>query len=203
MKHLFHLFILSAVILACSTLDKEKINEADSLDNHTDTAFQRPILADTINLDTLTAKSVFNKDDSSTYFLLTNYFKDPEITPERKELQIVDSTCAVIIYPTDEQLETLKAETGEKFMELADIFSYYQGIAIEVLDSIDIGTIEAEKRYVTFKGPRKKIWELDVRKEGAPAWNLIFFKTNKDPEIVSITGFSKEKVLEYFDRKTE
>jgi hypothetical protein len=42
-----------------------------------------------------------------------------------------------------------------------------------------------------------------MRKEGAPAWNLIFFKTKKDPEIISITDLSKEKIMTYFDKKAE
>lgn len=203
MKNLVYILALAALIPACSNPDKETVTEADSLQNKIDTAAQRPILADTVSLDTLTAKSVFSQEDSSSYFILTNYFKDPEIVPERKELQVVDSTCAVIVYPTDEQLESLKTETGEKFMEFADNYSYYQGIAIEMLDSIDIGTVKAETRYITFKGPRKKLWELDVRKDGAPAWNLIFFKPNKDPEIISITALSRDKIMDYFERKGE
>lgn len=203
MKKLVPVLALAALIPACSNPDKETVNDADSLENKIDTAAQRPILADTISLDTLTAKSVFSKEDSTSYFLLANYFKDPEVVPEKKELQLVDSTCAVIVYPTDEQLASLKTETGEKFMELADNYSYYQGIAIEMLDSIDIGTVAAEKRYITFKGPKKKLWELDVRKDGAPAWNLIFFKTNKDPEIISITALSRDKIMDYFERKGE
>jgi hypothetical protein len=58
MKGFAHLFALIIVLFACSNPDKEKINEADSLQN------KRPILADTVNMDTLTAKSVFNKEDS-------------------------------------------------------------------------------------------------------------------------------------------
>jgi hypothetical protein len=194
-----------AVVLlffACSNPDKEKINEADSLKNLSDTV-QRPILADTIAADTLTAKIKFSQADSSTYFVLSNYFKDSLTQITRTDLQVVDSTCAVIIYPTDEQLDNLKFETGDRFMELADAYSYYQGRAIEMLDSINIGTVEGEKRYIAFKKTKSKLSELDMRKEGAPAWNLIFFKTKKDPEIISITDLSKEKIMTYFDKKAE
>jgi hypothetical protein len=196
--------IVFSFFFACSNPDKEnKINEADSLNNANDTTQQRPILADTVNIDTLTAKVKFNKEDSTTYFVLANYFKDSLAQIPRTDLQIVDSTCAVIIYPTDEQLDNLKFETGDKFMELADAYSYYQGRAIEMLDSIDIGTVHGEKRYITFKRSKSKLWELDVRKEGAPAWNLIFFKPTKEPQIVSITELSKERIMTYFDKKAE
>jgi hypothetical protein len=200
--HLLLSLIAFVFVLACSNPDKEKINEADSVDVQRD-SLTRPILADTIAADTLTAKSNFNKHDSTTFFVLTNYLKDSAQEVPRSDLQVVDSTCAVIIYPTDEQLDILKFETGDKFMEIADAYSYYQGIAIVLLDSIDIGTIEGEKRFITFKGRKSKKWELDVRKEGAPAWNLIFFKPSKDPEIVSITDLSREKILTYFEKKSE
>jgi len=203
MKPINYLSAFLLIVSACSNPDKENSNSADSLQNKSDSIIQRPILADTVNLDTLTAKAVFNQEDSSTYFVLANYFRDSVYVPQKKELQVIDSTCAVIVYPTDEQIEALKVETGDKFMELADNYSYYQGIAIEMLDSIDVGTVEAEQRYITFKASRKKLWELDVRKEGAPAWNLIFFKVNKEPEIISITDLSKDRIMEYFDKKAE
>ena len=202
MKTAHFLPYIVLVVFACSNPDKEKVNEADSLDIPSDSILQ-PILADTVAADTLTTKSNFNKNDSTTFFVLTNYLKDSAQEVPRTDLQVVDSTCAVIIYPTDAQLDILKFETGDKFMEIADAYSYYQGIAIVLLDSIDIGTIEGEKRFITFKGPKSKKWELDVRKEGAPAWNLIFYKTSKDPEIVSITDLSREKILSYFEKKSE
>jgi hypothetical protein len=200
MKTTHSLVAFVFLFFACSNPDKEKVNEADSL---TIDSLHRPILADTVATDTLTAKIKFNKEDSTTYFVLSNYIKDSLIEIPRTDLQVVDSTCAVIIYPTDEQLDNLKFETGDKFMEMADAYSYYQGRAIEMLDSINIGTVEGEKRFITFKKSRSKVWELDMRKEGAPAWNLIFFKTSKDPEIISITDLSKERIMTYFDKKAE
>lgn len=192
------------VAFACNNPDKEKNISADSLSaTSPDSLMRDPIPMDTLTLDSLTAeaKSVFSQADSQSYFILTNYLTDPELKTRTAEIQLIDSTCAIIVYPTDEQLTALKKEYPNDFMTLADTYSYYHGSAIEMLDSIDIGTINAEKRYLTFNGKKSKSWKLDIRKDGAPAWNLIFFNVSKEPQIISATDLSHDRILEYFDKK--
>jgi hypothetical protein len=201
-------FALLAPILiafACATppreasLDMINIDNYDSLDSYV----RKPFAVKTVTLDSLIPEVAFDTTDSTTYYVLENYYPDSVYTVA--DLQMIDSTCAVIIYPTDEQLATLRLLTSEHFMQIADAYSYYQGRAIEMLDSIDIGTVSAQKRFIGFKSSDRKLkpWELDVRKEGAPAWNLIFFKTDKQPEIISITELSKTRIMEYFDKDVE
>ena len=205
MKNKFVLFLCLMAIFSCGNPEKEKTNTSDSLVNDLpgDSLQHDPIPSDTLTLDSLKAENAFNKNDSQTYFILANYLADPEIEPTPVDVQQIDSTCAVLVYPTDEQIKAMQQEKGDDFMQIADTYSFYQGSAIEMLDSIDVGTISAEKRYLNFKGKKSRAWSLDIRKDGAPLWNLIFFNVGKEPEIISVTDLSREKIIEYFDKKGE
>jgi hypothetical protein len=145
-------------------------------------------------------KSTFDKENPSTYFILDNYFPATDLTVDPADLQLIDSTCAVLIYPTDEQLTVLQKEYGDDYATVADDNSYYHGLAIEMLDSIDVETNNAEKRILQFKND-SQTWTLDVRKEGAPAWNLIFFNKEKGPMIVPYIDLSHDRIKEYFGAK--
>jgi len=200
-------FGVIAVILtvtACNTPEKNKTANIDSLSNkseHSDTSHVNTLVKDSLTNTVLPSEKTFIRSDSQSYFVLSNYYTAPETKPEHADIQRIDSTCAILIYPTDEQIATLKKETGDNFMTIADDNSYYQGLAIEMLDSINVETINAEKRFITFRGKKGKLWTLDIRKEGAPAWNLIFFNRTKAPEIIPITDLSHRKIIEYFEIK--
>lgn len=149
-----------------------------------------------------TAITTFDRNDPSSYLKLANYMHPLHLLPEPEEIQTVDSTCALLIYPSDEQLEALKKESGDDFRMIATDNTYYHGVAIEMLDAINVETIVAEARYIDFSDPKtKKLWRIDIRKEGAPAWNLIFFKEGHEPEIIPYADLSKEKIHEYFEIK--
>jgi len=203
MKNSPLLLILSTLFLYnCIYSDKEKTTEADSLTNVSQDSVRYEREIDTLFVDTLITKSVFNSTDSQSYFIFTNYIPPAEDKPVRNTIQTVDSTCAILIYPADEQLKDLEKTLGENFSELFDDYTYYQGLAIEMLDSIDVETANAEKRYLRFKG-KKSNWVIDIRKEGAPAWNLIFFDVTKEPLIISMKDLSHNKIIEYFGVKPE
>ena len=115
------------------------------------------------------------------------------------ELQTINFDCAFLVYPTEEQIEQIKKDEGEEnFYTIADDYNWYQSLAIEVLDSAGIRQEDATRRYVTFKGDQKS-WTLDLRKANLPAWNMVLFKTNKEPIVVPAIDLTKESVREYFE----
>ena len=197
-------FVLVLIfIFSCASPDKEQGTAADTLAIDTtmqsvDTAYAKAPV-DTVAADTVMATRAFDKTDSSTYYELANYFKDIEVPVKPTEIQTVDSTCAILIYPTEEQLAELKTEYGDNFQTVASDNIYYHGMAIQMLDSINVETVTAKARYINFKGGNgSNAWTLDIRKEGAPPWNLIFFHRNKEPEIVPFVDLSKQKIVDYF-----
>jgi len=110
----------------------------------------------------------------------------------------IDFDCAFIIYPTDEQMEEMKREYGEEdFFTIVDDGSYYHGTAISLLDSLQITTVSATKPFVKFIGT-DKTWTLNLTRKGLPAWNLIFFKRNREPEIIGTADLTADEINNYF-----
>jgi hypothetical protein len=137
----------------------------------------------------------FDENRFETYADLKNYL--PDTTASEEDIQLVDSTTAILIHPTDEQITRMEKEYGDDFATIADDNSYYQSEAMLLLDSMSIKMINAEKRFLKLQGTQQS-WTLDVRKEGAPEWNLILFNKNKEPEIITAIDLSREKLTAYF-----
>lgn len=115
-------------------------------------------------------------------------------------VEIIDQDCALIIYPTDQQIEDMKKEYGEDdFYTIADDSQYYQAMAIEKLDSAGIKKEGTEKRYVKFTGTGFSR-TLDIRRKGAPAWNIILFKIDKAPKVVTGIDLTVDSVKTYFNK---
>jgi hypothetical protein len=120
---------------------------------------------------------------------------------DTNDLQQIDETVALLVYPSDEQIEEMKKEYGEDdFYTVADDANYYQGTAIGMIDSLGVKTVTAKNKFILFQGKNKKSnWTLDIRGKNAPPWNVIFFKMDKKPEIVSTVDLDYEKIKDYFE----
>jgi len=170
--------IIAAVFLSCG---KTKETKSDSLKTASDT----------------TKATEFDYD---ALFKLESYLASEQ--SDTSKVQTIDFDCAVFIYPTDEQIEELKKTEGEdNFYVGADDSNFYQSQAIQLLDSVGIKTADPEKKqFLKFIGSQNN-WTLDIRKKNLPAWNLIFFKKDKAPQVTPTTMLTLEMVKTYFDKK--
>jgi hypothetical protein len=150
-----------------------------------------------ISSDTATAfvEEGFNANDYQSFLELANYITTE--SPATDILEVVDSTCAIIVNPTDEQIKNMETEYGDDFATIADDNSFYHSEAYMKLDSSSIKTIATTHHFLRLQGD-SETWVLDLRKEGAPEWNLIFFHKNKKPEVVSSIDVTYEKINDYF-----
>lgn len=139
--------------------------------------------------------SGFDENNYESFLDLSNYLVDDNTT--KADVQIIDSAAVVIINPTEEQIQEMEEKYGEDFFTIADDNSYYQADALMRLDSIKIRTVNAESRYLKLQGDSES-WVLDIRKVGAPEWNMILFRRDKKPEIISAIDVTREKITEYF-----
>ncbi len=140
-----------------------------------------------------------NQTDLGKIYKLDSYIEKNKI--DNSKLQTINFDCAILVYPTDTQIGEMKKEYGEEdFYTSADDNNYYQGSAIGLLDSLKIKTITAEKSYIKLVG-EKSSWTLNLRKKGLPAWNLIIFKKDKEPQIISTVDISSGQICEYFSCK--
>jgi hypothetical protein len=135
--------------------------------------------------------------DYETLFKLETYLTDSAIVED--SIQVIDFTCAVLIYPTSAQIDSMIADNGEEnFYTIADDNNWYQGMAIQKIDSAKVATFSAELPFLRFEG-KDNLWTLDIRKKGLPEWNIIFFNPTKEPKIISGIDLSIEQVREYFE----
>lgn len=184
------IFITALVLASCGPSKKEIVSEIP-----VDTVQRvRSVVPDTLVVEGTEEESYFED-----VLKLDNYLVKGSVNEE--DLQEISETVAILIYPTDAQIEKMEKEYGEEdFYTVADDNTYYQGTAMGMIDSLGVNTITAKNRFIRFKGrDGKSIWTLDIRKKGAPPWNLIFFHTDKSPEIISTVDLDYEKIKAYFD----
>jgi hypothetical protein len=171
---------LTSILFSCSGPGGDKAVSTDSL------AVSQ---ADTIreSTDSISYEDLFNVE---TY--LSNPVSDTSL------VQTITADAAVLVYPTEAQAEAMKKEYGEEdFYTVADDASFYQASAIDVLDSLKINTITAERSYLKFVGNKNK-WTLNVLRKGAPGWMLILFNSKKAPAIVPTAEFGLDQARDYF-----
>jgi hypothetical protein len=139
----------------------------------------------------------FDPNTFESFLRLDNYLTDGQIRDE--EIQTIDSTCAILVNPTESQFLEMRESYGDELAVITDDNGYFQSNARGILDSASVKMIEAEKRFIRLRGENKKTWVLDIRKEGAPPWNLIIFNRRKEPEIIPAVDLTQNKTLQYFD----
>lgn len=180
-------FILSIGLWSCSkTSDKKSLSGiSDSLTTTTVDAHSEVIIVDTTSY------------DYDSYFKLESYLTKDKI--ENKNFEIIDFDCAILIYPTSDQIDQMKKEYGEEaFYTVADDNSWYQEQAIGMIDSVGVKKTTVKGQFLKLKG-RQMTWDLDIRKKNLPTWNLIFFKTDKGPKIISTVDLTVDEVKKYFN----
>lgn len=112
--------------------------------------------------------------------------------------EVIDSACAVFIFPTEEQLTELENEHGpDELATIIDDNEFFLYEAMASLDSAGIRTKKAEKGLIRFTG-RRKSWDLDIRQPGAPHWNLILFHPSQQPIVVLAVDLTQKAIKEYY-----
>lgn len=105
-----------------------------------------------------TENIVENGFDSNTFesFLrLENYLTTAQITTP--EIQVIDSTCAILVNPTEAQFNEMEETFGEEELAiLTDDNGYFQISARLILDSASIKMTEVENRFIRLVGENSK-----------------------------------------------
>lgn len=138
-----------------------------------------------------------SEDAYSRYYKLDSYLTESPV--EAKDVQEIDSTCVIIITPSIAQMQAMEKEYGDDFESVVDDAFYYQGVAISIIDSLQIKRVDAkEVPFILLKGHNDRNYTLHIRKSGLPEWNIVFFNIYKQPEIISAIDLTPEKTKDYF-----
>jgi hypothetical protein len=157
MKYIF-ILILFLSLLGCSGVDNRANDDV---------------------IDTSSSEKVYTALSLDEYKEMYNIQNFITTDANESETETIDFDCAILIYPTGDQIEEMKNQMGEDdFYIVADDNNWYQGTAIGVIDSLNIKKFTASERYLVLQGDSKS-WTLDIRKDNSTSWNLIFFKRTK------------------------
>ena len=135
-----------------------------------------------------------DKEAHKAAFWIENYLSDIK----NPMADTFDFDCAIIIFPTTSQIEYFRAVLDKDFNDtMAQITKYYATVR-RLIESNRVIVVSVTNEYLELVG-RSQTWNLTLRKENLPAWNLIFFKTDKEPAIVPPAGFGDKLTTEYFN----
>lgn len=113
-------------------------------------------------------------------------------------IQKISGRLVLIIHPGQEQIDAMLKEYGEEDLStILDDASFYQSSAINLIDSLGIKTVTAEKRFIYYQNVIRE-WNLDLYKNNSP-WVVIFFDLDQRPEVVSTIEVTEEKIKAYFN----
>lgn len=134
-----------------------------------------------------------NEDAHRAMYGLENYLsQDPDPNSET-----VNFDCAVIVFPTDKQYKYHKDILKDDFDESVQSSNEYNDMVKEVIESAGVKTVSTRGEYLRMIGTNMT-WNLILRKDYLPPWNLIFFTRDHGPKIIPPAEFGIELITSYF-----
>lgn len=134
-----------------------------------------------------------NEEAHRTMYGLENYL----LHDTGANSETVDFDCAVIVFPTDKQLQYHKDIQKEDFDESVQSNKEYYDMVKEVIEGLGVRTTLTRGEYLSMIGTTMT-WNLFLRKDYLPPWNLIFFTRDSGPKIVPPAEFGTELITTYF-----
>ena len=112
---------------------------------------------------------------------------------DTSQIRLVDKICAISVIPVTTWINAQQEEMGESWIEVAGDNQYYNQLAIDTLEALEIPTNFAprEKRFVKFIKTDKTDFTIDLTKM-KDAWGLILFNGTDNPVYWSSTDIDSE-----------
>jgi hypothetical protein len=123
---------------------------------------------------------------------IKNQAESAIIKSEKSDMQsdVITEPCAIIISPTNKQIDSLQKAYGDDFYTMADDNLFYTAFARVKLDSLKIPTIERKSMgTITFRQKNGKITTKNLHDF---AWGILLFNTHEEPITADITNIESE-----------
>lgn len=127
---------------------------------------------------------------------LENYITETEDF----QADVFNFDCAIIVFPTTDQIGHLQHILKELFDETMSDNTKYYDMVRKMIESNGIPVVSVTRECIKLTGTSRS-WNMILRKEHLPPWNLIFFKAEKEPLIVPPADLSDSLIKEYFSCK--
>ncbi len=115
-------------------------------------------------------------------------------------VQMIDFNCAVVITPTNKQIDELREILGQDFNENLKINTRHSEAVRCMIESKGIPALAATGQFLRFIG-KDRTWDLDIRKDTFPDWKFILFKEKSEPMILLSLYMTIEEVEQYFENE--
>ncbi|WP_321322525.1 hypothetical protein [Labilibaculum sp.] len=109
------------------------------------------------------------------------------------QIRLINKICAISVIPDTSWINKQQIEMGDDWNEVVSDNQYYDQLAIDTLEKLDIPTFFAprEKRFINFVKTDKSSYMIDLTKM-KDAWGLILFNGIDNPVLWSNTDIDSE-----------
>ena len=116
--------------------------------------------------------------------------KSRPVTSKNDYDSLITTPCALVLYPTDKQIDSMKKKDGEDFYTIADDNQFYMANCLEYLDSVKLKTITKDSKGVlAFKTQNNQLYKLKL---DTLSWSVILFNGKTKPYHTDITLFQDD-----------
>jgi len=130
---------------------------------------------------------------------LENFLTTSE--PDLRSITIISEPCVVFVFPDSVQIAKMKGSSPaeeEDFYIAADDNSYYDYLASEFLDSLNVKTIHLKTRFLKCEMDDESLL-LDSRSEASNGWFVVLFEPTRKPRLIDAIEIRKA-YKEYYKR---
>ena len=113
-------------------------------------------------------------------------------------VQTFDFNCAVVVTPTNKQIDKLREILGQDFDDNLKINTRHSEAVSCMIESNGIPALAATGQFLRFMG-KDRTWDLDIRKDTFPDWKFILFNERSEPLILPSLYMTIEEVEQYFE----
>ena len=174
------------IICSCQSNSKSKsINQIDSV-------FKTKVSEQT-KIDTLTVQDRRLEGGNFHSHIKLEFAKATIKISDTSQIRLIDKICAISVIPDTSWINQQQMEMGNDWNEVVSDNQYYEQLAIDTLEKLDIPISFAarEKRFVNFIKEDKSSFMIDLAKMN-DAWGLILFNGTDNPVLWSSTEIDDE-----------
>ncbi len=194
---LSYLIGLSIILIlnSCQSNSKSQTdNQNDIKDSIMNTKSPELVQASEItDIDTLTVQDRKLEGGNFHSHIKLDFALSKTQIKDTAQIRLINKSCAISVIPDTSWINKQQVEMGDDWNEVVSDNQYYDQLAIDTLEKLDIPTFFAprEKRFINFVKADKSNYIIDLTKM-KDAWGLILFNGIDNPVLWSNTDIESE-----------
>lgn len=143
--------------------------------------------------DTLSVHDRFFENDKFHSHIKLDFAKTTTKVKDTSQFRLIDKVCAISVIPDTSWINKQQKEMGDDWNEVLSDNQYYEYLAKDTLEKLDIPTFFAprKKRFLKFIKSDKSSFTIDLTKM-EDAWGLILYNGVDNPVLWCSTDIDTE-----------